>query len=121
MASSFPQKINNISNNGIPNTLVYTQQINFSTSNSIIISPTGITAKKDVLLELVFQNGTSFDTDSNDQYITVNGAKIAGGYKCVTTTSSEITCEYLLRYIATTNGLDGYEEWVYLGMNAFGR
>ena len=119
-ASSFPQEINNISNNGGLNTLVYAQQIDFSASNSITISPTGITAKKDVLLELVFQNGTSFDTDDNDQYITVNGAKIAGGYKSVTTTTSVITCQYLLRYLATTNSLDGYERWIYLGRNAHG-
>ena len=121
LANSFPQEINNISNSGGLNALVYTQQIDFSASNSITISPTGITAKKDVLLELVFQNGTSFDTDDNDQYITVNGAKIVGGYKSVTTTTSEITCQYLLRYLATTNNLNGYEQWVYLGMSAAGR
>ena len=119
-ANNFPQEINNISKGGGLNVLVYTQQIDFSASNSIAISPTGITAKKDVLLELVFQNGTSFDTDNNDQYITVNGFKIAGGYKSVTTTTSVITCQYLLRYLATTNGFDGYEQWVYLGGNAHG-
>ena len=68
----------------------------------------------------MFQNGTSFDTDNNDQYITVNGAKIAGGYKSVTITPSEITCQYLLRYLATTNSLSGDEQWVYLGIYAAG-
>lgn len=108
------------SKSGGINTLVYTEQIDFSTSNSAIISPTGIIAKKDILIELVFQNGTTFDTDSNDQYITINGAKIAGGYKLVKPLTSTVTCQYLLHYLATTNDLGGNEGWLYLGRNVSG-